>query len=118
MRKREGVFTHLTHRNTVSKQPHLLQFHPLSLLEGSAHGIGVHRLNADDLGLWPQLFHVGPDPRNQSASPDGDVNGMGWFRDLAHDLQPNRSLTRDHLRVIKGVDECQPFCFASTACLG
>ena len=43
---------------------------------------------------------------------------MGWFRDLAHDLQPNRSLTRDHLRVIKGVDECQPFCFASTACLG
>ena len=43
---------------------------------------------------------------------------MGWFRDLAHDLQPNRSLTRDHLRVIKGVDESQPFCFASTACLG
>ena len=114
LRQSESVFPHLTNRNSIGEQPNLLQLNSFSLFEGATHGIGIHGLHTDNFGFRPELFDVGPNSCNQSASPNGDINGMGWLWDLAHDFQPDRSLPCDHLRVVKRMDEGQPFGFAST----
>ena len=108
------MFPHLSHGDTIGKQPHLFQFHPLPSLEGATQGIGIHRLHADHLRFRPQPFDVGGDARDQATATHGHIDRIGWLLGLAHDLHADRSLACDHFRIVEGVNEGEPLGLAAS----
>src|SRR5579871_4088839 len=67
-------------------------------------GAVAHDLDADEPRLGTERPERDRDPGGKPASPDRDEHGAGVV-DLLDDLEPDRSLPRDHELVLEGVDE-------------
>src|SRR6266852_85139 len=76
--------------------------------------MGPERLHPDDADAGAQLLGGGGDPRDQAPAPDGHDDGRR-VRHLLQDLQGNRGLARDHVRVVEGMDHHGPALFREGA---
>ena len=98
----KGFFTHQLDGHAVGKQTHIVQFHPLPGHDGTPHGVGIHRLHADDADFRPQVFDIGGNARRKAAPADGDKHGVDVAGVLAQDFHADGTLARDNVRVVKG----------------
>ena len=63
----EGLGSGLAHGDAVGEQADGGQHHPFPGRQGSRHAGGIVRLDADDLGLGPQVFHEGGDASGEPS---------------------------------------------------
>ena len=105
--QRKGLHTDFAHRDTVGKEPHLLELHPFPQGERAGHGIRIDRFNTDHFDVGPEALDVGAHAGDQAAATHGDVDRVRGFRALPEDLEADGPLAGDHLRVIEGVDKGQ-----------
>ncbi len=102
------LLSYLPDRHAICKYSHLLEFDPAPSLHRSIERRRVIRLNTDNLHLGPYIFDIGRDPGNQPATAHRNKDCQRGLRMLPQQLHPNRALTRDHLRIIKGMNVGQP----------
>ena len=72
----ERNLPHLCHCDTIGKNPHLIQNHPLTRLQSGRHTSRIFRLHTNDFGLWRNLFNHRSHTRNQPSSTDSNKNGI------------------------------------------
>ncbi|MNS88116.1 hypothetical protein D3C72_1220800 [compost metagenome] len=101
----EGLVAGSAHRYPVGEQADLIQGHHMTGVDGALHRRGVGGFDADDLRLGAQETDDGRHPRRQTAAADRDEDGVDRVGVLAQDLQPDRALSGDHVRVVERVDE-------------
>jgi hypothetical protein len=92
----EGLAAHAFHRDTVGKQPHLLEGDPFPGGEGLLHGGGVDRLHADDLDVREEMFDVGRDTADESAPAHGTKMasmGLRYWRRISTAMVPCPAIT-------------------------
>ena len=100
----------LLHRHAVGEQPDLgAACTRWPAASERVMASAVYRLHADDLDLRAQALDVGGDARDQSAAAHGDEDGVDRAAVLAQDLHADGALAGDHVRVVVGVDEGEPF---------
>ena len=73
--ERERVPAHSPHGDPIGKQPHVVDVDRLTGRERPAHGVGIGRLDADDLHVRHEGLEVGAHPGNQSAAADRHKDG-------------------------------------------
>ena len=105
----KGLLAHEFDSRAVREKPHIVQTHSLSSLDGLNHGVGVVHLYANDLHLWPDCFDVIGYSRNEPAPAYGHKDRIQGTRALTQYLHGNGALSRDHIRVVKGVDKGEAF---------
>ena len=77
----------------------------------AVHGIGIHRLHADDPDLGAQLFDVGRHAGDQPAAADGAEDGVDRPGVLAQDFHRDGALPGDYIWIVIGVHEGHAFLF-------
>ena len=70
--------------------------------DGTAHGVGIHRLHADNADFRPQVLDVGGNARRHAASADGDEYGVDVAGVLAQNFHGNGALPCDDVGIVKG----------------
>ena len=98
----------LPHGDAVGKKAHPVEPHPTAGLEGTVHGIGIHRLDADDLHLGSHPLHVGRHAGGEATAADRHEDRMERTRVLLQDLHRDGPLPRDHIRIVERVHEREP----------
>ncbi|MNI44050.1 hypothetical protein D3C73_984020 [compost metagenome] len=106
-RELEGFDAHHLDGGAIRKQADVVQLHAATGAHAAQHGVGILGLHANDLDLGPQLLDVGRNAGDQPAAADGHEDGVDRPRVLAQDLHAYRTLTGDHVGVVKGMDERQ-----------
>ena len=103
----EGLLADAPHRDAVREDADALERHALPGLQRLVHAGRVLGLDADDPDARIERFHVGRDACDQAAAADRHEDRVDRSRVLAQDLHADRALTRDHVRVIEGMDQRQ-----------
>ena len=89
----------------VGKEANVRQTHPLAGGKRFGHGIGIVRLDADDLDLRPQPLDVCANTGYQASATDSTEHRMNRLGMLAQNLHADRPLPGNHIRIIEGVNE-------------
>ena len=105
----ETFVAHLLNGGTIGKEAHLIKAHTMPGGQRLGHGIGIDGFDTNDLDFGTHLFNSGSHSGNKTATTDTTENGIDRFGVLAHDLQTRRTLTGNHIRIIKGMHEGQAF---------
>ena len=98
------LLPHPPHRHAVREQPHLVEAHGMSRAKRRVHRGRLLGLDADDPHLGPQRLHKGGDPADETSTADRDEDRVRCLGDLAQDLHRHRSLPRDDVRIVEGMD--------------
>ena len=114
----EGFLADLLHRHAVGEHADLRQAHAPAGLERAGHGVGIHRLDADDLDLRAQALDVGGDAGDQPAAADRHEDRIDRRLVLAQDFHADGALAGDHVRIVVGMDEGELARFASLSAWG
>ena len=101
----EGFFAHQLHRDAVGKQAHVFQLHPMAGGNRAVHGVGIHRLHANDFDFRLQALDIRGHARSQAAAADGDKHGVDRVGVLAQDFHADGALAGDHVRVVIRMDK-------------
>ncbi len=104
----KGLLAHLFHCDAVGEKPDVGELHAPARGKRARHGVGVLRLHADHLDFGAHTLHVRGDPADQASAADRDEDRVDRPLPLAQDLHSDRSLARDHVRVVVRMDECRP----------
>ncbi len=105
---RKGQLAHLAYSDTLGKDTDMVQRHALSGLQRPIHGICLVGLHADHLHIFPELFEIARDPRDEAATADGYEHRRQPILAVTQDLRANGSLSRNHQWIVKGMNERQP----------
>ncbi|KPB92289.1 Uncharacterized protein AC502_5511 [Pseudomonas syringae pv. maculicola] len=100
----KGVITDLRHRHAIGKQPDLAQHHALARRHRRLQAVGVVGLDADDLDLRPQVFHVRCNPCNQAAATDRHKDRVQLPRLLTEDFHRHSALPGNGVGVVIRMD--------------
>ena len=103
----ERLHSHLLDRDTVGEEADVRKNDPAARSERALHRVCVGRLDPDDPDVGPEALHVGGDPPDQAAAPDGDEDRVDRLAELPQDLHRDGALTGDHVGVVVGMDECE-----------
>ncbi|OSR67940.1 hypothetical protein BV326_04072 [Pseudomonas syringae pv. actinidiae] len=98
------MMANLRHRHAVGKQPDLAQHHALACCHRRLQAVGVVRLDADDLDLRPQVFHVRCNPGNQAATTDRHKDRVQLPRLLTEDFHRHGALSGNGVGVVIRMD--------------
>mmetsp|Transcript_12002 Transcript_12002/g.22847 ORF Transcript_12002/g.22847 Transcript_12002/m.22847 type:complete len:408 (+) Transcript_12002:538-1761(+) len=97
------------HRRSVGEQPDGGQGDDVSGGEGGGHAGGVGGLDAVDFDVRADLFDVGGDSGEHSASSAADEDGVDWLADALFEyFAGNSPLPRNHILIIKRMNHLQP----------
>ena len=105
----EGFLAHCFHRGAIGKEADLREFHALAGLQRTVHGIGIHRLDADDFRVRTQTLDIGRHAGNQPTAANTAEYGVDLLWMLAQDFHADGALPGDHVRIIEGMHEGQFF---------
>ncbi len=100
----KGVMADLRDRHAIGKQPDLAQHHALPGGHRRLQAVGVVRLDANDLDLRAQVFHIRRDTGNQTAATDRNKDRIQLARLLTKNLHRHRALPGDGVGVVIRMD--------------
>ena len=83
----------------------MIEAHATTRGQRARHRIGIDRLDADDFRLRTHALHVRRDPGDRSAAAHRDIDRLDRLRMLAADLDADRPLSGDDVRIVVRMDE-------------
>ena len=104
-RKSEGLPAWLAYGYSICEGPDMLEPNAPARCKRSRHRIGIFRLHTDDSNLRAQLFYVSPNPGNESTAANRNKDGVQVSCVLLQDLEADRALASDHVRIIVRMDK-------------
>ncbi len=93
---------------TVRKKPHIRQRHAFPCFDRLHHRIRVVHLHTNDFDVWAHSFDVIGHASNQPAAANGHKYRVKRTCVLSQHFHGNGALTRNHIRVVKGVYKRKP----------
>ena len=115
--KLERQFSRLLDRNAVRNGLRRVQRNDMSRIHGRLHARRTGCLHADNLHIRMQHFDRRRNAGSQSAAANRHDNSV-YIRQIIHDFQTDRSLSRDDHRVVKRMDKRRAGFLLNAACLG
>ncbi len=114
----EGLLADFAHRDAVGEEPGVRQLHAAARRQRIMHGRRIARLDADHLHLRPHPLDAGRHARRQPAAAHGHEDRMQRPLVLPQDFQGDGPLARDHVGIVKGMDEGQAVALRQLARVG
>ena len=105
---RERPLADFAHGHAVGENPDMFEPDPAAGGERLIHGVGFERLDADDLHLRPDRLDVAGDPADEAAAAHGHEDRRDAVLSVPQNLVADRALSRDHERIVEGMDERHP----------
>src|SRR3569623_1021147 len=113
-RHSERLGTDPAHGHAGGEDADLIQYHPLLALQRALQGGLIFGLDADHLHLGIERFDIGRYAGDQAAAAYRHEDGVLRRLVLAQYLHRHRALSRDHLRVVVGMNEHHAFFVGET----
>ncbi|MPM92672.1 hypothetical protein SDC9_139807 [bioreactor metagenome] len=107
----EGFGADFLDRSAVSEDADLIEHDPFAGSQRLGHRVGTDRLHADDAGLRAESLDIGGDAGNQTSASDTAEHSVDGLRMRAQDVEADGALARNHVGIVKGMDEGQFLCF-------
>ena len=111
LRQTKRFLADFLHRHAVGKQIDVCERDAFADLEGSRHGVGIHRLDTDDFGGRRQRLDVGGDAGDEPAAAHRHKHRVDRVLVLAQNFHADGALARDHQWVVIGVNVGQLLVF-------
>ena len=103
----EGFLAHQFHRRAIRKQTHIAQGHAFARCHRLQHGVGVVHLHTNHLDVGAHRLDVIGHAADEAAAANRHEHGVQRALVLPEHFHGDRALARNHLGVVKRVDEAQ-----------
>ena len=105
---RKRPLADLAHRHTVGENADMIQLDAAARGERLIHRVGFERLDANHLHLGPDGLDVPGDPADEPAPAHGHEHRGDPILGVPQNFVADRALSRDHERVVEGMNKGHP----------